>query len=88
MPGPGHAGRYESGGSFESNALSGRADQAGNAENPPFDLRHGSLGRQQVGLEETRERSVAVGAREPSRNAEGIVLIPCAPFGREAAAPQ
>src|SRR5262245_3202232 len=41
-----------------------------------------------VGLQEARERAVAVGAREPKGDGEGVVLIGVAPFEREAAAPQ
>src|SRR5262249_23967674 len=52
------------------------------------DLRHGPLGRRKVELQEARERAIAVGAREPGGDAEGVVLVGRAPFGREAAAPQ
>src|SRR5262249_10794463 len=69
-------------------ALAIRADQARYPQYPALDLRHGPFGRRKVELQEARERAVAVGAREPGGDAEGVVLVGRAPFGREAAAPQ
>jgi len=53
----------ESGGYGRIFALPGRAGQACNAQYPTVDLCHRPLGRRKIGLQEARERPVAIGPR-------------------------
>lgn len=67
--------------------LFARPDQAGNAQYPALDPRHRSLGRRKIGVQKRRETAVVIGAGKPGGNAEGVVLVGRAAFGRKPAAP-
>lgn len=57
------------------------------SEDPSFDLRDGTFGRRQVGLEERGEATILVGTREPSANAVSVVLVARPTRAGEATAP-
>jgi Transposase DDE domain group 1 len=65
-----------------------KAPSIAHTQNLALDLRHRSLGHRQVRLQEASESAVAIGARQSSGDAEGIVLIGGAALAREAATPQ
>jgi hypothetical protein len=62
--------------------------RTGNAENPPFHLRDGTVRGAQARLQEGGEASVPVDHRQPGGDAEGVVLVARAAVPCEAAAPE
>src|SRR5215510_9028445 len=64
------------------------SDQAGHAQNPAFNLRNSTLPRRWVGSQVRHKAAVAVGTREPGRNAVGVVLIRVPSLAGEGAAPK
>ena len=65
-----------------------RSDQAWNAQNPAFYLRHCALGWCQIRIQACGKTVVPVGVGEPRGNAEGVMLIGCAIFHLEITTPK
>jgi hypothetical protein len=64
------------------------SDQTRNAQYPTLNVRQRAFRWRKVGVEESHEAAITVGARQPGGDAICVVLIAVAAFTGEAAAPQ